>query len=185
MTKKISFEKLNSSDPQVRYKFLQELISIASKSPEILYKDIDKISELLESENKIIKWTGIELIGYLSSVDTENKTDKFVDRLIQFLHSGQLIISNHAIFALGFIAQNKPKFRKKIIKEFLQIEHDKFKTEDCKNISIGKVLDAFKQLLPFIGSDTNVVEFIVRANTNDKKSTQKRAEELITKLLVI
>lgn len=185
MSKILSFDKLSESDQQIKHRFLKELLKIASESPENLYNHLNKISELLDSDNKIMKLTGIELIGYLSSVDTENKIYIFIKRLIKYLHSRDLIISSHAISALIIIAQNKPRSRKKIINEFLLIENGNFKTEDCKNILIGKVLEAFKRLLPLIGFDERVVEFAVKAKFNKRSLTRNKAEELILKLLLI
>lgn len=172
-----------ATDSNINYSYFKELIEIAAVTPEKLYNQIETIAELLESENKIVICTGMELIGYLSSVDTDNKIDNYINHIIKFLHIGPMIVSTHAIFALTLIAQNKSRFRKKIIKEFLQIENDKFKTEDYKNILIFKVLEAFKKLSPIIKYDGRVIDFIMRSKLNRKSSVKNKAEELLIQIL--
>lgn len=179
MTEILKFNKLHASEPKVKYGFTKELLKMGAEQPQLLYHDFDLLIPLLKEENNILKWTGIDLMGYLSAVDAENKTDKQVRQLIQHLHSGQLITCNHAIFALGLIAQNKKAHRKKIIKELLLVEKDDFETSECRNIAIGKVLEVFKQMIPDIILDKEVIDFIRRATRNSRKATMKKGIQLI------
>lgn len=185
MNKILSNSELSATDLKTRNNYLKKLFNIASNSPENLYQDLEKISEYFESENKIIKSAGIELVGYLSSVDTEDKIENYIKPLIKYIHSGQLNLSKSAISALALIAQNKTKFRNKIIKEFLKIENDRFNTEYSKSILIRKILEEFKELLPMIKYDERVVDFIMLAKSNNNPSTKKKAEELLVHLTLI
>ncbi len=185
MTKIFSPIELSASNSIIKHSYLKELVQIASQSPDKLYQHFDKIAKLLDSEDKIIKCTGIELLGYLSAVDTENKIDHLIKELIHYLHSGQLIVSNHAISALTLIAKTKSRYKCKIIREFLQLENDKFKTEECKNILIGKILEAFKQLLPEVKYNEHVIDFIIRAKLNKKSSVKNKASELLVEILLV
>jgi hypothetical protein len=182
MTTLLDFTKLKSSDPKVKYGFAKGLLKIGEENPEQLYTYLDDIVVLLKSENNVLKWTGIDLIGYLSAVDKGNKTDNQLIMLKKFLHGGYLITCNHAIFALGLIAQTRPQHKKKIIKELLVIEQDTFETDECKNIATGKVLEVFSQLLADIKADKDAIGFIQRATQNKRNSTKKRAIQLINKI---
>lgn len=182
MTDTFNLDKLKSPDPKIKYGFAKELLKTGAETPEQLYSHFDSLTTLLNDKNNILKWTGIDLVGYLSAVDENDKTDKQISVLKKFLHGGHLITCNHAIFALGLIAQNKPKNRTKIIKEFLLIDKDNFDTEECKNIAKGKVLKVFSQLLTDIKDNKEVIHFIQKATNNKRNSTKKKAIQLKNKL---
>lgn len=69
MTSTFDFKKLTSSDPKTKYGFAKELLKIGVENPLQLYKHLDILITLLDEKNNILKWTGIDLMGYLSSVD--------------------------------------------------------------------------------------------------------------------
>jgi hypothetical protein len=182
MITKIDLEKLNSRDPKIKYGFAKELVKIGSEKPELLYEHFDYWVKLMASDNNILKWTAIDIIGYLSAIDEENRIKGTMSKLVKMLHSGVLIKCNHAIFALGLIYQNKPDLRKKIINEFIAISHDKFETEECKNIAIGKVLEAIKPFVADLKENKSVVSFIENATKSERNATKKKAEQLLKKL---
>lgn len=178
----LDFERLNSKNPKIKYGFTKELLKIAAINPEMLYDYFDHWTEMLLSDNNIIKWTAIDIIGYLSSVDDDNKTDEKISDLFGFLHSGKLITCNHAIFALGLIAQNKKQHQTKIIEEFLRIPDDRFDTRECKEIAVGKVLESFKPLIMDIKDDEAVLDFIQKATESQRNATMKKAFQLLQRI---
>lgn len=182
MMTKSDLEKLESKDPKVKYGFAKKLLEIGADNPELLYEHFDYWSELMMGTNNILKWTAIDIIGYLSATDKDFKVDGKIDELFELLHGGALITCNHAIFALGLIAKNKPQYFKSIIKELVAISHDKFETEECKNIATGKVLDTFKPFIAGINDDPAVIGFIEKATKSTRNSTKKKAELLLKKI---
>lgn len=182
MYDQIDFNLLESKDPKIKYGFAKKLILRAQKNPKELYPFYDIITGYLNHKNSIIRWTVIDLIGYLSEVDDQNKTNTHIPALLTFLHCGHLITANHAIFSLGKIAESKPEYRDLIVEEFLKISHDTFDTEECKNIAIGKVLDALKPFAGLLKNDRNVVSFINRAKDNSRNATKNRALLLLKRL---
>ena len=140
----IDLSKLQSDDPKVKYGLSKELLQIGRETPKILYPYVAEWTRLLTQDNQILKWTAIDIIGYLSSVDTEDKIDALVDDLIQFLHGGHLITISHAISSLAMIAGNKPRHGNKIWSELFDIRSNPFKSDTCRDIATGKVLDALK-----------------------------------------
>ncbi|MFN5849165.1 MAG: hypothetical protein ACK43K_11790 [Chitinophagales bacterium] len=179
MTVNLDFDKLNSKYPKIKYGFTKELIQIGANHPEILYDHFDQWEKMLKSDNNIFKWTAIDIIGYLSAIDRNDKVDKDVDELIALLHDGKLITCNHAIFALGRIAKNKPKHKTKIIKHLLSISKDRFETAECKNIATGKVLETLKQFIPDITDNKAAIDFIHRATENTRNATKTKAIRLM------
>ena len=107
MITKTDLDKLNSQNSKIKYGFAKELLKIGSEKPEQLYEHFDYWAELMTSDNNILKWTAIDIMGYLSAVDKDNRIDSLMTDLIKLLHGGVLITCNHSIFALGLIAQNK------------------------------------------------------------------------------
>lgn len=182
MTSRFDFNKLKSTDPKIKYGFAKELLKIGAESPQQLYTHIDYLLTLLDEKNNILKWTGIDLMGYLSSVDQGNKIDGCIQPLIKLLHGGHLITCNHATFALGLIAQNKPQFKNQIFKELLLVDQGVFDTTECKNIAIGKVLEVLKSLISDIINNKVAIDFINRATKNSRNSTKKKAILLLDKI---
>ncbi len=182
MKSTFDFGKLKSTDPKIKFGFAKELLKIGAESPQQLYTHFDFLLTLLDEQNNILKWTGIDLMGYLSSVDQENKIDNCIQRLVKLLHSGQLITCNHTTFALGLIAQNKPQFKKKIFKELLLVDQDVFDINECKNIAIGKVLEVFKTLIDDIMQYKEAIDFINRTTENSRNATKKKAIQLLNKI---
>jgi len=93
----MDFDKLDSRDPKVKYGFTKALLKTGAETPGLLYDHFDQWTRMLNSDNNIFRWTAIDIIGYLSSVDKEDKTDKLINNLLAFLHCGNLITCNHAI----------------------------------------------------------------------------------------
>ncbi|HLF34137.1 MAG TPA: hypothetical protein VI583_07865 [Cyclobacteriaceae bacterium] len=180
----IQLDKLYSADPKIKYGFVRELLKIGAKDPTRYYSQLDRIELLLNNPNNILKWTGIDMIGYISAVDRDHKIEKEIPVLVNLLHSGQLITCNHAVFALGLIAGNKPEKRKTILKELLLIRKDSFKTNECREIATGKVLDALIPFLPELKKSKPAIEFIRQASGSPRNSTRKRAERLLKMLAV-
>ena len=48
-------------------------MKIASEKPGLLYEHFDYWTELMTSDNNILKWSAIDIIGYISAVDKDNK----------------------------------------------------------------------------------------------------------------
>lgn len=141
----IDLEKLQSPDPKVKYGFSKEVLQIAGETPKLLYPYVEQWASLLQEENQILKWTGIDILGHLSSVDTNDKIDPLITNLIDLLHGGHLITISHAISSLSMIAENKPSHEEKIWSELLNIRSNKFKSDTCRDIATGKVLDVLKR----------------------------------------
>lgn len=170
------FERLSSPDPDVKYGFVRELLAAAKTDPAGLYPYLDLFSGHLFNPNKILQWTAIDMVGYLSACDLERKTDLLLKKITALLHSGQLITCNHAIFSLGLIAQNKPYLREDIIRELLDVSNDTFKTGECKNIATGKVIDVLNKWPSEVKGNKRAEQFVLSACHNTRNATKKLAE---------
>jgi hypothetical protein len=173
---------LSAKKARIKYGSANKLVSIAEKEPARLYPRFDLFVKLLDSDNQILEWVAIRIIGRLSKVDEEGKVDGLLKRLFSLLDCGKLITANNAILALGEIARNKPKHKKKIIKELLKVEGYKYDTDECGNIAIGKVILALGNFKGDLEGDKDVIAFLKRQAKNARNATSKKAKQLLKNL---
>lgn len=180
-TDKINLADLSSSDPKVKYCCAKNLIAVAKENPARLYPHIDTFVKLLDSENNILKWTAIQVIGNLARVDKEKKVDRLIGRLVGFLNAGKLITANNAAMALAAIAVAKPRYQKQITEELLKVEHYNYDTDECRNIAIGKIIESVGLYSNQLKDKKAVIEFAQRQTKNTRNATKKKAEQLLKK----
>jgi len=179
---KLNLADLQSDSADVKYCCARNLIAIARENPARLYPHIDTFVKLLDSDNNILKWTAIIIIGNLARVDKDKKVDRLIGRLVGFLNAGKLITANNATMALAGIAIAKPQHRKQITKELLKVEHYDYDTDECHNIAIGKVIEAIGSYSSQLQDKKAVIEFAQRQTGNTRNSTKKKAERLLKKM---
>lgn len=176
---KLEFELLDSKEAKVKYSFTKQLLQVSKIEPQLVFKYFKNIVEMLESNNNIFKWTALDVLGYLSAVDENNQIDELLPLLFQNLNSNSLITTNHAIFAFGLVAKNKPSYKKNILHTLMSIVENDFKTKECLNIAIGKVLETYMSFIDEIKKEPQICNFINEAMQNDRPATRKKAQKLI------
>lgn len=179
---KSDIDGLLAKNPKVKYGCAKRLLALAKENPTELYPHIDSFVALLDSENQIIKWTAIQVIGHLARVDEEKRIDRLIPKLVGLLDGGKLITANNAIFALAEIAYSKPEYRGKIVKELLRIENYNYDTVECRNVALGKVILALGRSRDEIGSNKEVLEFLERQTRNTRNATRKKAHKLLSQI---
>ena len=180
-TDKINLADLQSDSAKVKYCCAKNLIAIAKENPARLYPHMDTFVKLLDGENNVLKWTAIIIIGNLARVDKEKKVDKLIGRLVGFLNAGKLITANNAIMSLASIAIAKPQYQKQITEALLKVEHYDYDTDECRNIAIGKVIEAIGLYFSQLQDRKAVVEFAQRQTENTRNATRKKAERFLKK----
>ncbi|MCX6751715.1 MAG: hypothetical protein NT161_03070 [Candidatus Nomurabacteria bacterium] len=179
---KINLNNLLSDDPKVKYGSAKKAIAISKKYPVGLYQNFDFFVKLLDSENQIIKWTAIRVIGYLSRVDKKKTVDKLLPRLIKFLNGGKMITANNTILCLSEIATHKPEYQNRIISELLKVENYNYETAECRNVALGKAILALGKFKDQIKNKKEVSNFLEKQTGNTRNATKKKAQELLGKL---
>lgn len=173
---------LLSEDPKTMYKRAKWIRAIAEKNPQQLYPHRRFFVKLLRSENNILKWTAIDIVGYLSSADKKSRIDITLNNLVSFLHGGKLIAANHAIRSLARVAQARPETQERVIAELLSVEQSTYESEECRNIALGKVIEALGQFCSGSKQNDRVVNFVKRQTANSRPATRKRAQKLFLNL---
>lgn len=181
MVRKVNLKDLSSKDPKIKYSCTKRLLDIAKNNPIELYHNFDYFAGILDSDNQILKWTAIDIIGYMSKVDGEKKVDKLMGKLFELLNAGKLITAAHAISALTDIAVAKSEYEGKITEELLKVENYCYDTIECRNIAIGKVILAISRYSEQL-KDKAVIEFLLRQTKNTRNATKKKAEQFLKKL---
>ena len=182
VTDKINLADLQSDSAEVKYCCAKNLIAIAKENPGRLYPYMDTFVKLLDGDNNVLKWTAIIIIGNLARVDKEKKVDRLIGRLVGFLNAGKLITANNATMALAGIAIAKPQYQKQITEALLKVEHYDYDTDECRNIAIGKVIEAVGLYPSQVKGKKAVIEFARRQTKNTRNSTKKKAERFLKKL---
>lgn len=179
LVKKVDLGGLSSANPKVKYGTAKKILAIARENPAALAGERDFFLKMLDSENKIMKWTAIDMLGALSTTDAPDEA--LLARFIGFLNSGALITANHAIAALGKIAATHTGLRNRILAELLKVEHYDYATPECRNIAIGKVLEELD--VNWIERNKAAITFVKRQAKNSRNATRKKAEKLLKKLV--
>jgi len=172
---------LRAKKASVRYGCAKVLRMISEKRPSALYPHINSFIDLLDSENNIMKWEGIYVLGNLAAVDTENKIDGILAKYLQPIPGPVLITAANVIGGAAKIASAKPYLAERITAEVLKVEHAEYQTAECRNVALGQAIDAFDQFFEHIEDKQPVIELMRRQLVNTRSSTRKRAEKVLKK----
>ena len=173
------FNGISSENTRTRFKSAKILRIISEEDPEMLYSKVDFFIDLLKRENKILRWIAIDVIGNLSSVDTENKFDKIFNKFYSLLADESTITAGHVIESSGKIARAKPQLQNKITMELLRVEKTEYKTSECRNILLGKVILSFSQYIDQINNTEEMVSLAKRQLANPRRATRVKAEKFL------
>ncbi len=180
----INLADLSSRDSKIKYGCAKNLLAVAKENPAEIYPNLDFFVELLDSENNIIKWTAIDIIGHLARVDGAKKIDALLGRLFGLLNTGKMITANHAIMALADIAVARPEHRQKITDELLKVESYNYDTDECHNIAMGTAIQAIDLYFSELKDRKAAIDFVRQQTQNSRNATRKKAEKFLAKYRV-
>jgi hypothetical protein len=172
---------LNSKKASIKFGCGKVLRTISEVHPEALYPYIDSFIKLLDSENNIMKWEGIHVIGNLACVDKDKKIDAILTRYLKPIEGPVMITAANVIGGAARIAAAKPYLAKRIATEILKVEHAEYATAECRNVALGQALDAFELFFAKLKNKQPVIDLVTKQLDNTRNSTRKRAEKLLKK----
>ncbi len=172
---------LTSKKASVKFSCAKVLRIISEKHPEALYSHIDSFIRLLDSENNIMKWEGIHVIGNLASVDKGKRIDAILSRYLKPIKGPVMITAANVIGGAAKIAAAKPYLAERIAIEILKVQHAEYATAECRNVALGHALDAFELFFDNIKNKQPVIELVTKQLDNTRSGTRKRAEKLLKK----
>jgi len=175
------FAGLSSENPKVKFGSAKTLRTISEKNPNALYPRMEFFVGLLESKNTILKWIAIDIIANLTAVDTENAFNRLFDKFYGYLYEGSLITAGHVVDGSGKIALSKPELQDQVTEKLLKVEEVPLPTAECRNILIGKTINAFGAYYEKIRDKGRVISFVERQLNNSRNVTKIKAERFLKK----
>jgi hypothetical protein len=174
---------VSAEDAKVRFGSAKALRVISEKNPQLLYPRMSFFADLLDSENNILKWIAIDIIGNLTAADTDDEFNRLFEKFYGYLHEGSLITAGHVVDSSGSIALSKPDLAGKITHRLLAVEGVPLPTTECRNILAGKAIRAFGVYFDKIESKDKdrVLSFVRRQLRNSRNATRTRAEKFLAK----
>jgi hypothetical protein len=139
---------------------------------------MDFFIDLLDIDNNIIKWNVIDVIGNLTRVDKDNKFENVFKKFYGLLPDESMVSAAHVIDNSGKIAIAKPHLTQKITIELLNIENIP-RNQECKDILMGKAIQAFGKYFDQIDNKNDVVSFVERQLNNTRNATKIKAERFL------
>lgn len=109
-----TFELLFDKNNKTAYKALQELQK-ESEETDHVYPYMDRLSDMLDSDNSYIRTRGITLIAYNAKWDKDYKIDEVIDKYLQHITDVKPITARQCIKLLPVIAENKPELKNDIL----------------------------------------------------------------------
>lgn len=109
-----SFELLFDKNNNVAYKALQEL-QRESKETDCVYPYMDRLSDILDSDNSYIRTRGLTLLAYNAKWDKDYKIDEIIDKYLKHITDVKPITARQCIKLLPIIAKYKPELQNDIL----------------------------------------------------------------------
>lgn len=105
------FELLFDKDNKTAYKELQK----ESEETDYVYPYMDRLSDMLESDNSYIRTRGLTLLAYNARWDRDNKIDEIIDGYLKHITDVKPITARQCIKLLPMIAKDKPELKEDIL----------------------------------------------------------------------
>lgn len=105
---------MNDKNNNVAYKALQELHK-ESEETDCVYPFIDRLSDMLDSDNSYIRTRGLTLLAYNEKWDKEYKVDEIIDEYLKHITDVKPITARQCIKLLPIIAKHKPELKNDIL----------------------------------------------------------------------
>lgn len=109
-----TFELLFDKNNNTAYKALQNLQK-ESQETDCIYPYIDRLSDMLDSDNSYIRTRGLTLIAYNAKWDKDYKIDEIIDKYLKHITDVKPITARQCIKLLPLIAKYKPELKNDII----------------------------------------------------------------------
>lgn len=109
-----TFELLFDKNNNTAYKSLQEL-QRKSEATDCVYPYMDRLSDMLDSDNSYIRTRGLILLAYNAKWDKDYKIDEVIDKYLKHITDVKPITARQCIKQLPIIAKYKPELKNDIL----------------------------------------------------------------------
>ena len=108
-----TFELLFDKNNNTAYKALQNLQK-ESQETDCVYPYMDRLSDMLDSDNSYIRTRGLTLLAYNAKWDKDYKIDEIIDKYLRHITDVKPITARQCIKLLPIIVKHKPKLKNDI-----------------------------------------------------------------------
>lgn len=164
---------------RVRFGCAKLLLLLSERRPAEVYPCFDSLEEMLASENQIMAWTAIRIIGNLATVDRDGRIDAILPRFLKPIGGPSMITAANTMAGAVRIAAANPELSDRIVKAILRAEKGKYQTDECRNIAIGHAMTALAELFADGHAPSAVVRFARRQMENPRNGTRTKAAKLL------
>jgi len=109
-----TFELLFNRNNNVAYKALQELKK-ESEETDRVYPYMDRLNDMLDSDNSYIRTRGLILLAYNAKWDKDCKIDEIIDKYLEHITDVKPITARQCIKLLPIVAKYKPDLKNDIL----------------------------------------------------------------------
>lgn len=109
-----NFALLFDKNNNIAYKALQELQKESERSDKV-YDYMDRLVDMLDSDNSYIRTRGLTLIACNAKWDKDNKIDEIIDGYLKHIKDAKPITARQCIKLLPMIAKDKPELKADIV----------------------------------------------------------------------
>ena len=109
-----TFELLFDKNNKIAYRALQELQKESAET-DCVYPYMDKLSDMLDSDNSYVRTRGLTLLAYNAKWDKDYKIDEIIDKYLRHITDVTPITARQCIKLLPIIVKYKPELRNDII----------------------------------------------------------------------
>ena len=172
---------LSSKVAGLRFKGAKVLRIISEKSPVLLYPHFDFFAALLDSDNSIIRWNAMDIIGNLTLVDSESRFEPLFEKFVASLDEGSLITAGHVVASADKIARSKPHLESRITADLLRVNDIPLPTDECRRIMAGHTITVFDKYFDCASDKAGIRDFVSGYLDCSRNSTRKKAEAFLKK----
>ena len=109
-----TFELLFDKNNNVAYKALQ-ILQKESEETDCVYSYMDRLSDMLDSDNSYIRTRGLTLLAYNAKWDKDYKIDEIIDKYLKHITDVKPITARQCIKLLPIVAKHKPDLKNDIL----------------------------------------------------------------------
>lgn len=114
-----TFQRLFDRDNNMAYEALK-ILQKESEETDAVYSYMDRLSDMLDSDNSYIRTRGLTLIAYNAKWDRDHKIDELIDQYLKHITDVKPITARQCIKLLPIIARDKPELKRDILAALYQ-----------------------------------------------------------------
>ena len=157
---------------------------LSELSPELIYPYFNDVVQMVESENKFVKWGGIITLTNLLSEDHEGRFRQVFDSFYNLIDSEVMVTAVNIINNTWKIVEYYPDLETQITDKLLSIESNAYMhkgkiSSECKNIVLGAVINCFGTYYAISDRKLEIIAFVKRQKNNTRKKVAKAAVEFL------